>query len=768
MKRRSPPTRTALRFFASFLLLLVPFLLITNLVVFRVFVPTLQDETAALNGVILRNTQIALDERVFRPVEEVYRDTVLDRTGLNPFYAIEYDPSQNLWRSVDVIRGLKELVSSSDPPLHAVSIHFPARRYVLSSQGFSFLDRSDGILTFPWASGAEAEGVERWTTTESVVDYNTVPHRTESMLLYRGPYPPTPPASGALAYVAVELPLRVIDQIVREYADFSPGVFRVSGPSGETLYRSGLRGAEPDEVAGASVSQVASTVEGIRYEYTIPRDVFFAKSTQLRNRLYLAMTVTIVVSLVISWVIARAVSQPIEQVAATARSIADRLHLDSSGYQGGGPADGIVGIGATIEGLAERIEGNLPIIKEKFFADLLAGTLTPDEARRRMSVLALEELPPVLQVAVIEFDGDRLSTILRQRVPDQLAAIGEDLVLFTVPFGRRRLALISASNDEDQLTGFCTDLYERVVGTDRPVKGSMGSVVVGVGDPVRSIGDVATSYATAVRRLSRRFITGNPVIVEDAPGGDAPLIEDLMPTDAELGEVLATEDVDTVGELLFGLRDAARETRDDMESLRRAVCRLAERIRRFMRRMGDTSVADALDCDFARFDTVGELFGSWRTAIGDYFEDLRAGRGDAGSGLIDGVTAFLREHYRDDVSLGDLAERFEVSYSHLSKVFHDRVGVTFRDFVQNLRLDKAAELLRDTNLPVKSVAFEVGFRDTGYFIRRFKRRTGATPVHYRSQVRLPSGDADGDVPEGDVRDVGNVDDSGGDAGGSGK
>ena len=68
---------------------------------------------------------------------------------------------------------------------------------------------------------------------------------------------------------------------------------------------------------------------------------------------------------------------------------------------------------------------------------------------------------------------------------------------------------------------------------------------------------------------------------------------------------------------------------------------------------------------------------------------------------------------------------------HVARSMRRRLGTTPTDFINDLRLDRAGELLRHTGLSIDGVAEECGFRNHAYFYRRFKRRFGATPRAYR-------------------------------------
>ena len=75
------------------------------------------------------------------------------------------------------------------------------------------------------------------------------------------------------------------------------------------------------------------------------------------------------------------------------------------------------------------------------------------------------------------------------------------------------------------------------------------------------------------------------------------------------------------------------------------------------------------------------------------------------------------------------------SPGNLSRLFRRQYGLSFQAFLQKLRLEKAAELLRATRLPVARIAKRVGYRDVSRFGQHFKRMFGASPLRYR---RSPS------------------------------
>jgi len=94
----------------------------------------------------------------------------------------------------------------------------------------------------------------------------------------------------------------------------------------------------------------------------------------------------------------------------------------------------------------------------------------------------------------------------------------------------------------------------------------------------------------------------------------------------------------------------------------------------------------------------------------------------------------IQQRYWDDLSLSRVSDELKISKYHLSHRFKGVMGMTFREYLTTLRLEKAKELLPSRHLSVTEVAQTVGFSDLPRFDKVFKRHTGVTPSSYRAQV----------------------------------
>ncbi|HEV2419113.1 MAG TPA: AraC family transcriptional regulator [Terriglobia bacterium] len=99
---------------------------------------------------------------------------------------------------------------------------------------------------------------------------------------------------------------------------------------------------------------------------------------------------------------------------------------------------------------------------------------------------------------------------------------------------------------------------------------------------------------------------------------------------------------------------------------------------------------------------------------------------------IDAAREIIESEHQKPLTVKEVTARVGVSRSHFTLLFKKETGVTFKAYLREARLSKAAELLSTDHLSIKQVAYSVGYSHTSSFARDFKRRFGKTPVEYCS------------------------------------
>ena len=102
--------------------------------------------------------------------------------------------------------------------------------------------------------------------------------------------------------------------------------------------------------------------------------------------------------------------------------------------------------------------------------------------------------------------------------------------------------------------------------------------------------------------------------------------------------------------------------------------------------------------------------------------------------LVQQLLEYVRTHYADyELSAGVLALKFGLSDRRLSALIREETGLSFPDYLEKTRVDRALELLQGSRKTIEEIALAVGYASDKSFRRAFKRRTGQSPSAFRSE-----------------------------------
>lgn len=96
------------------------------------------------------------------------------------------------------------------------------------------------------------------------------------------------------------------------------------------------------------------------------------------------------------------------------------------------------------------------------------------------------------------------------------------------------------------------------------------------------------------------------------------------------------------------------------------------------------------------------------------------------------IQEWIRIHYTQDISLANVAHEFNYSKEYLARYFKHKMGMSMQQYIYNLKLSKAKELLCESDKSVKEISKFLGFNDEKYFMKLFKRFEDTTPKQFRN------------------------------------
>ncbi|KQL52925.1 hypothetical protein AN964_04975 [Heyndrickxia shackletonii] len=102
------------------------------------------------------------------------------------------------------------------------------------------------------------------------------------------------------------------------------------------------------------------------------------------------------------------------------------------------------------------------------------------------------------------------------------------------------------------------------------------------------------------------------------------------------------------------------------------------------------------------------------------------------SPIVQNVLEYIHANYDQELSLKTFGHRFHVNPIYLGQLFQKEVGVVFSVYINHYRLKKAKELLKATNYRAGEIGKKVGYSDTTYFYKQFKKSVGVTPTEWRN------------------------------------
>ena len=388
--------------------------------------------------------------------------------------------------------------------------------------------------------------------------------------------------------------------------------------------------------------------------------------------------------------------------------------------------------------LKEQVEENRTTLRERLLFKLIVGAVAPTEIMETSQMLGLDLVARHYLVTILKIELSDSTEQYEYEEYQQVQNVIMGLVernpdVFALKRDWGDLVLIMKSNTPEYLEeerDFLLDKARQAAAKTRY------KLTVGVGDIKRQTVDICQSFAEALAQI------------QNLTGGDKPELNQTL----EHTELLKVDRSAVENYLRGGMKDKFDEFFDD-----------------YIRPLGGTTLKSNLIKNYIFVDVmlaitklVNDLGGEIDKVIPELtsieitmsnirtMEQLReqvykilssaliyrdCQRVGQYKNLIRQAQEYIQIHYTDaKLSLHILAAQANLSASHFSVVFSQESGKNFKEYLTQVRLKKAKELLRMTSLRSADIAYQVGYNDPHYFSSVFKKHTGLSPIEFRSQV----------------------------------
>ncbi len=132
-------------------------------------------------------------------------------------------------------------------------------------------------------------------------------------------------------------------------------------------------------------------------------------------------------------------------------------------------------------------------------------------------------------------------------------------------------------------------------------------------------------------------------------------------------------------------------------------------------------------------EELGEVIDIIREFVNNVIVENSSSRADNAELLIKKAVQYINDNYHKKISLDDIASHVGISKYYFSVLFKKEKDITFSSYLNSVRIEKAKQLLRNPQITINDIVDEVGFNDSQYFSKTFKKYVGMTVTEYRSK-----------------------------------
>lgn len=388
--------------------------------------------------------------------------------------------------------------------------------------------------------------------------------------------------------------------------------------------------------------------------------------------------------------------------------------------------------------LTEVYQKSLPLMREKFLQELLRGTLDPREIDQQMEhfgVSIREGRYKVAAVCSIGYREGRDPAIARELVPVSVRQTVDDILrgrCHREIFLNLASVIVVTAWDQDPVEAMMSLMGEvcaecaRILGV---------TVTVGIGRACESAAELHRSYAEARAATEYKVLAGagKPIYIQDMERLErAPLELDDHREQQILSAIKfgSREQLSTLIDQLLEGDGVGWSAQARLIGILGALMPIIQRYK-----LGEKEMLGDRDTwlPLLREDTSLQKQRDWLLDLCIRMSGcLDQRRVSTAKRLVEEAERYIRDHYQNsDLSVDKLCDHLHISQSYFSTIFKQETGRSYVQYLTDVRMEHAVELLRTTDDKTYLVAEKVGYDEPNYFSYVFKKRFGVSPSQFR-------------------------------------
>lgn len=294
------------------------------------------------------------------------------------------------------------------------------------------------------------------------------------------------------------------------------------------------------------------------------------------------------------------------------------------------------------------------------------------------------------------------------------------------------LFLIKQTNEKIHFKTYAQTTIENVLSRFKE-KSFPAELKIGVGHSYNGANQLTKSYHEAVLALQQLLKLPNRKYLFSSRQGAAelPSESDVLEVEKKLLDAVRQGDINQVLFQFDSLVMKFDGNKLDVSLVKKSFNELFILISRMLHELGiafeQTPVINESE-DMKRVYEKGKAY------LLSVVQHVQVWRNNHAKGMLLKAKDYIESHYADSITLEIVADYVDLSPFYLSKLFKDRFGMTFIDYLTEIRIKHAKAAMEDPGKSLKEICYSIGYKDPNYFSRVFKKHTGVSPTDFRRAI----------------------------------